>query len=268
MFLANLVPGVCWTLGTEFRVFGLFEANNNGLIVKAKLEDDTHLLVAVNCPKLNAQSIGEIQGLEREENCKLLWVVGTDWHHLFAQQWAQSFPAATVVFPSHRAVRKHDKDHFTALVLDRNRPVLPRVSQDSLRLVPVLGFKGPPSPALCCGSRHADEVFRSEYAVYLPAIKLLFIFDLLLPSMPSKTFGFPPVPEPVTPPLPSSNFSSKWLSGFRVEDHALCSATAKSLLDLDVDMLVFAHGDLAWGAVLQDRTRIKAALGLLKPLLI
>lgn len=263
MLLTNLVPGVCWTLGTEFRVFGVFEAHNNGLIVKAKLEDETPLLVAVNCPKLSPQSIGEIQALEQAEKCQLLWILGTDWHHLFAQEWTQHFPAATVAFPSNRAVRKHDKDAFPSLVLDRDRPVLPRVSQDSLRLLPVLGFKGPPFPAFCCGPQHEDEAFRAEYAVYLPAIKLLFLFDLLIPSMPASA-----VPEPTPPPRPRSNFSSKWLSGFRVEDRELCSATAKSIMDLDVDLLVCAHGDLAWGAVLREQAPIKAALGRFRHLLL
>lgn len=266
-FLKSIVPGTVWASTTPFKLFGLVPTNNNGLIVKTKQVNQQNVLVAVNCPKLASQrDIDEIRALEVSENCKLMWIIATDWHHLFAPQWTEAFPQATVVFPAQRGVRKHETEKFHKQVLDREHPQITDLDPNLFRLIPVLGFEG-------VFYKQEDERMRGDYVVYLPQTKLLFVFDLLLGRMPPAWYQCWKSRKPTDlPPLPRKNFTTKgsWgiPKGFKALDTNRCRTTVQNLLALDVDICVFAHGDLeVGGALLQTKELSARALNELRELI-
>ena len=252
----EVVPGLCWAYSTSFRFFSVFPINNNGLIVKAREISGQDILVAVNCPQLVNGTAKAVHELEETHCAKLKWILGTDWHHVFAKSWVEEFPQAKVVFPGTRAQRVHEKDGFDPLLLSRDAQQLelPDVDSTTFQLVPWRGFHG-------TSVNHPDENPRGEYCVYLPTAKLLYVFDILIPSMPPLVFA-----KPREIPLPRANFGT-WLSGFKVVDKALCAQSAQRLLEMDVETCVFSHGELNWGAIRQGKDQIDKAFAVLKTLL-
>jgi len=249
--LREIVPGRVWGLTSSFRMFGLISINNNGLIVKVRKQGEP-VLVAVNAPKLTPDAIHDLHELERRENAKISYILASDWHHLFMKSWANEFNA-TVFFSATRGWRLHENESFDKEILDRVRPQIPNLDDVTIRLVPWLGFDG-------VFVNHPDEKRRGEYSVYLPDLKLLYIFDILIPMLPLRNTFFFSRSTPQRPwKQPRSNFGGR-MSGFHVVDPKLCSESAKTLLELDIDVMVFAHGDFDGGAILNTKEEIKFAI--------
>ena len=96
--------------------------------------------------------------------------------------------------------------------------------------------------------------------MYLPDLKLLYIFDILIPSiLPTWLRG-----SKVAAPRP--NFGS-FMAGFHVADKKLCEESAKALLSLDVELLCFSHGDFDFGAIVRGKEQVKEMLSPLNSLL-
>lgn len=261
-YLRVVIPNTVWGITTNFQFFAAAESkgvsiNNNGLIVKARKVSGEDVLVAVNAPMLSEEGVRELRELEKTEHAKLVYVLATDWHHLHVKSWAEAFNVV-VCFPSKRGWRQHEKEDFKKLIMDQEHPRLPDLDESTIQLIPWLGFNG-------VSVNHPDEKRRGEYTVYLPKLKLLYIFDILLPPMPTAK----DLAAAHRPPLkkPRSNFGSQ-LSGFHVDDPKLCSDSAKTLLILDVDMLIFSHGDFDYGAILKGRDSVSFAMEGLRVLLI
>lgn len=260
--LKEIVPNSVWMFSTPFKFLaGLLPINNNGLIIKAKKTSGESVLIAANAPELSAGLVQEIRSIEELAGGKVEYVLGTDWHHMFTKSWAAVFPTAEVLFSGSRGWRQHENEPFQKRVVDREHPHIPGIDESTCRLVPWLGFDG-------VKIAHPDEQRRGEFSVFLPEHKLLFIFDIFIPSIPfRKMIGMhlePPTEDQM--PTPRSNFGGR-LSGFRIADPKLCADSAKALLALDIETVCFSHGDVEFGAVRRGKASVQSALQDLKSLI-
>jgi hypothetical protein len=254
--LREIIANQVWVIETSFWMFGFLPINNNGLLIKVRKDNGGTALVAVNAPQLTKEMIQEVKDLESTTESKVEYIVESDWHHLYANDWAKEFQTSTVYFPATRAWRIHEHEDFKKQILDRENPVLPGVDTSSLQLIPWLGFVGP-------AIHHPDEKKRGEYTIYLPEHKLLYIFDILIPHMPWRRFlRIESVPRP-----PRCNFG-KYLKGFVINDPQLCSKSALRLLELDLNIVCYSHGELDYGALMTEKQTIKTAMDSLRSLLL
>ena len=154
----------------------------------------------------------------------------------------------------------HEKEDFPKKVLDRENPEIPSLQAGDIALIPWLGFKQPPVVY------HPDDRKRGEYSVYLPKHKILFMYDIFVPPLPWRRYVWLS-PNPTDKErTPFSNFGR--VRGFMLDDPQLCSESAKRLLDLDLETLVFAHGDIDYGGVRNGKESVAKAIEDLKTLLI
>jgi len=255
--LRTLIPGQVWMLSAPFRMFGFLNIHNNGLIVRRKKTNGEATLVAVNAPELSQALHSDLQALEAEQGAKIDYIIETDFHHMFSKQWASKFNNALFVFPSQRAPRKYASDLKTH-VLDKESPKMPDIDPDQLTLVPFLGFKSP-------NKEEPGEERRHECSVYLPDLKVLFIFDILI-SLPHWRSFLGMTPGDPDARVPMSNFGKR-AAGFIIDDPAQCARSAQALLDLDTHFLVLAHGHLDCGAVREGKDKVLHAMSGLPSLL-
>jgi len=242
-------PNVWWT-PTSFRMFFITKINNNMLFLKVD-SPRGKVLVAVNAVKSTPALFAEVRELEKKESAQLFFVIlGSDWHHLYAREWAEEFKLP-IYFAGKRPVRLHNDEAFQKIILNKMNPVIDRLD---VQLVPWLGFNGPLLATL------PDERDRCELSVFHHGT--LFIFDVLIPISSQ------------LPDFLQGGFA-QWISdrvhggeprywqntiGFRPRDRALCKASAEALVNLPVHTIVFAHGDAGRGAVVQGADQCKALL--------
>lgn len=255
--IRNLVPGKVWVLSTSFRMYGIIPLDNNALIFKATKQDGSSTLVAANAPELSPRVISDLRGIETEVGAKFEYVIGSDWHHLHVKQWSEVFSGINVLFPGTRGWRFYENEDFKKTVLNREAPSVPDVKEDSVKLIPWLGFDGP-------NAKKPEDVRRGEVSVLLPEHRILFIFDIFVPLLPWKRLmGFKATPDPDL--VPMANFGKT--RGFWPKDRALCSASAQQLLSLDLETVVFSHGDLDAGGIKSGKDKVQAVFNQLRSLI-
>jgi len=242
-----------WYFPTSFRSFGVTKVNGNMLLLKVDSSARSgKVLVAVNCVKPTPELLADVRLLEQSQGAKLAYIVlGSDWHHLHSREWAEAF-GIPVHFSSQRPVRHHQAEAFGKVILDAQAPRIEGL--DEIKLIPWLGFAGP------FWATALDEAERREVSVFYDGT--LFIFDLLLP-MASQLPDF----------LQGGRLQSSidavfgrepmfWYNsvGFRLLDAKQAKASTEALLRLPVQRLVFAHGDVERGLIVEGADKATAVL--------
>lgn len=232
--LTSLGPSLWAVTGPQkFKLLGPFglEIGNIGLLVH-----DRDKLVAINCPPLPPSLSDEIRALEKQKGAKLcLTLLPGDWHHSHIPAWAEAFPDSKFELCSER-IMKHQpvwaekcRDRIT--VLDTEHPVSNFDLKDTIELIPFLGCK---QPSIAPKDERGNP--RVEIVVYYKPSKLLYITDHVF--APKTSPGFlerkllGTIPDAVQPNT----------GGFLIVSPKLADASAKRILELPIDELVFSHG--------------------------
>lgn len=187
-------------------------------------------------------------------------MIGSDWHHLYAQNWIEKYPQARTVFPGYRAVDKHPQGTFKddTIILDRFNPKLPDEASE-IELIPWVGFLQPDGQ-----STRKDDKYRAEVSVFHKPSKLLFMFDPVIctsnPLPPifgwifTKALGglYDDKNDPERKhQLPyKRNFGPG--TGFRIGDEVQAHQSAVRLVNSNAEHVVLAHGVPEKGALIQS----------------
>jgi hypothetical protein len=273
MFKLIQFSPTAWAFETPFKFWNIFSTQNNGVICKSN-----NCLVAVNAPQLNEELLEQIQTLEKQTNAKLTYIIGTDWHHMFVEDWLREFPGSKLILSGERAKRMHPKlvsSKTDSYIVSRESLSLPGINSDDLQLIPWQGFEG-------VYYEGNDEKHRGEWSVWMPSSKTLFIFDVILPALPSLFQSFSSLTNIFQPksttaagaaaveePKYRPNFGAQAgrIKGFAsVLDENKVKESIQRLLHAgeNCDRIIMSHGSFKSGAFVEGKVGVERVLKILR----